>query len=641
MLYRIKEKTSECLYWWLICLTAIVSYGYLIVTYTYGINDEVIDLYVYDTYLIRQDRIGIYIFNKIVHIFDLLPFWGEAIGVVTIVFASIVWALVLNYSIGEGKIPKIVLSLSACAFISFPYIGKSAIWRGCLAQAGIVLFFAGMAAYFYHQYLVKKKILYIVFSPICGMVALWFDKAYITTIIMGMLFVFWMHIRYEKHNFKSFLWEGVKLISCIVACLVLTILVVKLMQRGYGITANNYTSTYFRYNDDKIISQIIQFVPNLIKKILYLSKESWANGMFFVALIGTLLIGIVDSVKNKELWSLLISIGMIIDVLLIYIITGNLYMPERSVCHVIALFIAMFLVNIVRIIYDTYNRFIIARIFVLGIMTLCVINFTYEMSQIYYAKYLTFEKDKTILDCLMHDVYAKCGYNTQKPIVFLGIPNDMKISWPEAEKASVFSWGRLETIAREENSGLLYGFINDNGYSVKGVPQGIDFSEARRKISGMRNWPEDGCIEENDEYILVKLGDSIYEIFDMKKEELFQEYTVNDKINFSIDRISLENNIIDMSGWAVMIGDDAYDYNISVLLVSHISDTQYKLRINETIRTDVTAYFSDGYNYDNSGFNINMPLLEIVNQGSYDILLLIETTEGKYLVDIGQDIEVN
>ena len=183
--------------------------------------------------------------NKILHCFDLLPFWGEAIGLIILVLAALVWAITIN-NVARGKFSKSVLTLSACALITLPYIGKSAIWRGCLAQAGIVLLFAGVAAYFYHRYLETKAIKYLIYAPLCSMVALCFDKAYITTVIMGAGFVLMMHILQEKYTWKRFFSEAIKLFGWVICSVFVTVVFVKLLQFVLGVTPNNYTSTYFR-----------------------------------------------------------------------------------------------------------------------------------------------------------------------------------------------------------------------------------------------------------------------------------------------------------------------------------------------------------------------------------------------------------
>lgn len=639
MLKKVSEKINECIYWPIVCLISVLSYGYLIVTYTYGINDEVIEEYMYGTVLVKQDRVGIWIFNKIFHCFDLLPFWGEAIGLCILISAAVLWVIVIQNTC-EEKFSKSVLTLSACAFVTFPYIGKSAIWRGCLAQGGIILFFSGLAAYFYQKHLEVGKKRYIIYAILVSMVALWFDKAYITTVIMGAGFVLLMFIRQNKTNWKQFLYEGIKLFAWVGTSLVITVVFIKLLQLILGVEANHYTSSYLRYSDGELLSQIIAFIPNLVKKLFYLAQTSWAGLAFFLALIGTVIIGIAEFAKEKTIGALLINVGMVFDAVLIYIVTGNLYMPERSVCHVMTLFIALFILNVIYFCRRIFDKYFIIKYIVLGMVAFCIANFTYEMSQIYFEKYLTFEKDKAILDGVMHDIYAECGYNTQKPIIFMGVPNDMTVVWPACESASVFSWGRLEVISREENSGLLYGFINDNGYKVNGVPDGTDFKEVHKLISQMSSYPSEGCIKEYNDYILVKLGDSAYEIFEMSKDEVLEECIVDNEIIYTIDEMNTENDTINMSGWGIISGENSYSGNFSIILLSKNTNIHYKLRAIEVSRKDVTNYFSDGCNYDNSGFEINTSLTSYVESGMYDVMLLLETSTGKYLVNLENEIDV-
>lgn len=640
MMKKIINIMDRCVYWPLLCLTAIISYGYLIVTYTYGVNDEVIEYYIYDTNMVAQDRIGIYLLNKIFHCYDLLPFWGEMIGVIFLCIAAVMWAYTVD-SCMNHTLTKGILTIFACCLITFPYLGKSAIWRGCLAQAGQVLLLAALCAYFYYCFLARKKWKDVILSVIFGVMTLFFDKAYVTTIILGMGFVFLNYIRSKEMKWKQSLIEAVQLIVFILIMIFLDIGIVWGLQRILNVTPSHYTNTYFRYNEGNMIKQVLEFVPSLLKRFIASAKTAWSAKAICVSTIGTLLIGLFDSIKSKSLWNLLVSIGLVIDLSLMYTVTGNLWMPERSVSHIFSLFVALFFVNLLGICKNYWGKAAFVKYLVIGITIVFVANFSSEMERIYFAKYMTYTKDKIMLDEIMNDVYTEYGANTQKPIIFMGIPNDMTASWPAIENASVFSWGRLEDMEREENSRLLYGFINDNGYKVNGVPSTVDFREIRQQISCLNNWPQLGSTEEFDEYILVKLGDSKCEIIEEPREMLLNEYITNSSdILLTQNSLNIGSNNISLSGWVVQKGVNAYTNNVSLLLVSQNSEEHYKIRVEEVQNKDVTSYMNDGFNYDNSAYQQSVSLSKYITAGSYDLMLLLENEYGKYLVDLSEQVEV-
>lgn len=640
MLKNIADIIKKLIYWPLFCLVAITAYGYLIVTYTYGVNDEVINYYVYDTNLVAQDRIGIYLFNKIFHCYDLLPFWGEMIGLIFLCIAAIVWVYTID-ACTKRKLSKGILTLFCCALISFPYIGKCAIWRGLLAQTAQVLLFAALYSCCYYYYLTTREKKYILFAFFWGTIALFFDKAYVTTLILGGGFVFLNYIRTEKKRSMQIACDALNLIFLIFAMVFGDLIIVFAIQKMLNVTPTHYVNTYFRYSQGNIFIQILNFIPALIKKFYNLAKITWSGKAIYVSVICTFLIGIFELIKSKSIWYFLINIGLVIDCGLIYIITGNLWMPERSVCHVLSLFVALFVVNFFIVFHQYLERLVIIKYFIVCILGLVIANFSFEMEQIFYAKYMSFEKDKAILDELMKDIYIVGGYNTQKPIIFMGVPNDMITVWPPVENASVFSWGRLERLEREENSRLLYGFINDNGYNVTGVPKNIDFVEIRKKISNMQNWPQEDSIKEFKEYILVKLGDSNCEIIEMPREQFINCYIVNDPdIILNQNKLEINGSQISLGGWIVHKGENAYTNNISLALVSNNSSEHYKIRVNETINRDISLLINDGFNYDNSGYKMDISLSSYIKSGTYDLMLILEVEHEKYLVSLGEQITI-
>lgn len=640
MLKRIADKVNKYLYWPLLCLTAIVSYGYFIVIYTYGVNDEVIEHYVYDTNMVAQDRIGVYLINKVLHCYDLLPFWGGAIGLIFLCMAAIMWVITLAKCM-ESRLSKCVLTVFACCLISFPYIGKTAIWTGNLAIVGQVLLLVALCSYFYYCFLTAAKKKDIVLTIMLGGAVLCFDKAYVTTVILGLGFIFLCYIRHEKHEWKKILLDAVKLVAAILAMVVLAVILVWGLQKILKVSPSHYTSTYFRYGEGNIVGQVLRFIVSLVKKFIGLAKTEWSAKAICISVIGTLLIGILDSIREKSLWNILVSIGLVIDLGLIYIITGNLWMPERSVCHVLSLFVALFIVNLFGCLKEWLDKVIIIRYLLLGIVALTIFNFSAEMEKIYFEKYKTYEKDKALVDGIMKDIYTKCGYNTQKPIVFMGVPNNMTASWPAMEKASVFSWGRLEELDREEKSKLLYAFINANGYTVKGLSSKVDFKEIRKQISGMENWPEDNSIEEFEEYILVKLGDSKCEICSESREQFLSEYILDSpQIMLNQNELRVEGRNISLSGWAVLVGGNAYTNNVSLALVSQDSPEHYKIRVEEVENSGVTQHINDGYNYNNSGYKQSITLSGYTLPGTYDLMLILENEYGDFLINLEEQVVI-
>lgn len=119
-------------------------------------------------------------------------------------------------------------------------------------------------------------------------------------------------------------------------------------------------------------------------------------------------------------------------------------------------------------------------------------NQSKEMEEIYYQKYITCCKDKRLAEQIMEEVERECGRSAayNKPIVFMGFPNDYVMEWSEMEDTSIFIHDRLASVAQEEISRRVYNLYNELGYSLKPTSDiSIDYYDVRREIATMPAFP--------------------------------------------------------------------------------------------------------------------------------------------------------
>ncbi|MDE7100460.1 MAG: hypothetical protein K2O05_01240, partial [Anaeroplasmataceae bacterium] len=313
--------------------------------------------------------------------------------------------------------------------------------------------------------------------------------------------------------------------------------------------------------------------------------------------------------------------------------TGNSEMPIRSYCFNYALFIGLTIIYLFQVVKINKSFTVILScviVFLIGVQSR-------EMELLFYEKNNTFEKDKNTAELVLESIEEESGmfHANKKPVIFMGFLNGQNIGYGEVEETSIFNWDRNSSVHLEEISHRIYKFYEKLGYSIN-MPSGeVDYSEIRKMISTMPSFPEDGCVKETDDYIVVKLGDSLCEILtdfnidDYQKEPLLG----------NLDGFSYENRMLSMTGWLIRPGENSFNYNMSLVLIGN--DASYKIRIDEQTRKDITTYMSDGKDYDLSGYRYSSYLPKYISGGEYQIY--IETINGseKYLHNLGKTIYVN
>lgn len=92
----------------------------------------------------------------------------------------------------------------------------------------------------------------------------------------------------------------------------------------------------------------------------------------------------------------------------------------------------------------------------------------------------------------------------------------------------------------------------------------------------------------------------------------------------NIDLIEIESNKLKIRGWSI-IPKSRSNFKIKVLLISN--KISYLISTDFQERKDITQSFNDGYNYDSSGFVLEINKSEI-KKGNYKILIMIDGNES-------------
>lgn len=104
----------------------------------------------------------------------------------------------------------------------------------------------------------------------------------------------------------------------------------------------------------------------------------------------------------------------------------------------------------------------------------------------------------------------------------------------------------------------------------------------------------------------------------------------------NVDFFETKKDYVSISGWAAIQNQNSKDNVISIVFLS--ANGNYSITTEKSQRKDVTDFFSNKYNYDNSGFASKMKLGEIP-KGEYKVGLLIKNrTSNTEVLNISQRV---
>lgn len=616
-----------------ICIILFLSYSALVFNFSVGIDDEAMTYYLEEG-IIRYGRIGASIMNQLFPSFAFIPHWTALIGLIFCTIDIILWCYIMDREVGFSK-PIIMFALST--MISFPYIAKFAIFNGNLMTMGYVLFFTVIAFDIACKLFLTtnfKKIFFLVF---CLVLVFLFEKAYIIFFCQSIAAVLLFHIRFNKQ--KRPLQKIFNFCLILIVAFVFSQIIIKLYQNYKNLSPFNYSDSYIRYNITSIKAfgeSILLFAKGCISRI-YSSIQNFSGGFIYIISVTIFIVlTIIDSIQKKNIWIVILAFCNIILSASTYIVTGNAWLPERVVCFNYAFFIVVSILYCGHI-YQHNKKALHILYLVLFIL---IANQSREMTLIYNDKNETFAKDKRTAELLLNKIEEKCGTvaTYSKPIIFLGFPDNLSASYGDVEKTSIFVWDRNSSTSLEENAQRIYRFYDCLGYHLETPSVLENFYTARKLIGNMASFPEDGCIRNEKDYILVKLGNSLCEIL--------TDYKISNespKLQGNIEQFSYDdvNKTISINGWLVNRGENSYNNNISLLLKSNSNKESYRLRMDSYNRKDITQHFSDGYNYDNSGINSILSISDYVDSGNYSVYLELKCNNITYQYSTGNTFVIN
>lgn len=529
-----------CLIVW---LTAALSYGFKISHVSVGIDDTCTTLYFEEGLAPAVGRWVFFLMNKVFHLSEFSPWMTDLAGVIFLVLSASVWCAALWRVFGD-EIPQLGYTFFAAVFISCPLISEVFVYY---LHNGIGLGYGVTAiALLFVLDSVKKaatteqRCKNVLWTTVGLTVAIGFYESFMMVYMIGgvLLFLAVSMAQKEDRSTKMLPW-ALWGIPPIVLSMLLRGILIKCICAFYRISIPQNFNVTPRTGIFAAHLSTDEFFMYLKRYFVKYGLNFFAYLPITVLVAGTailILLCMVQGIKRKNIrLPLMVLLIPVLPALMILIDGKESYYRASQYVPLIGAFAVLLLTKCGQKI-----RFVaVRRLGVFG-MTVLLWNQCADMNRWFYMDYLKYEYFKTVIAQVSEDLNQI--YDSSKPVVFRGecpvptivlenaglrldsfrykiikdiggaidghliekynAPDGTGYVYAETPFASTIQWGitAFDGTAREiKNFAAMQGF----DFVIETDLEKIEQAEKLR--AGMPCFPQDGYIEEFEEYIIINL----------------------------------------------------------------------------------------------------------------------------------------
>ncbi|WP_244834520.1 glucosyltransferase domain-containing protein [Clostridium sp. BJN0001] len=535
-------------------------------------------------------------------LFDQLnfnPYFSMSIGLLVLSFSMITLSYLLD-KIGNIKpLHSIIMFL---IFIIHPIWAEQFYFRNQFLEINVGLLLTILAVGISYYSIIKHNNLFKFLSII---IMIWSFSTYQTFVILYIALCIICFMLYYRNNIKLNINKcNIKLIFELIVLFMVAFLINTIITKMFFVKDIPYLNSQIQWNQENFLICIKNILKNI--KNIILGKGIFYSITYTISLIIMLIFSfnyIIINRKKKDIILYLVSTILLeICPFLLTIYTANqpVYRSQFVLPFVISC-------NIIIILLFVYKKryspiliyFFIAVTFILQMQTVLRLEYTDQVR---------YEQDAVLANQIVDRISLETNSNINKPVAFVGAMNaKLNASCVEGETIgkSIFNWNAEELPHYQCSSVRICSSINNLGINIRNVSVN-QMQEARTEAQNMTSWPSKGCIRDNGDFIIIKLSEDKWYFSDMATaySTKYNNKIIKfeDKQTYSIDSFSLENNEVKIGGWFIDKEVDSDDIKINIYLLNDENSNIFEINTGRQTRTDVTSYFKDGTNYDNSGF---------------------------------------
>ena len=506
-------------YWLFLCLTVILCYGFFLTHSSMGIDDEILDIYANLYTQIKIGRPFHLFFTNVFHNNSFLPFYFDFLSLISFISAITLFADCFIKNIKNKLFDKTTAAIFSCLSISFPFFIFIFIFMEITLEFSLNMLLSALALKYFYKYFSENKKLYFLITFLFLTFILCVYETNILFFIISVLFIEFLNIiqgeEKNKDAIKKIIFSG---LICSLAYIT-DVAALTILKKIYFINYNRFDE-FLKYDFSSVNNFIFSFKTAFItfaKTFCQTCTNNFGSLLSVICYISFLTILIYLALKKKNLCIFLIGLFIMTVPFFIFLALGNMFLPYRNYMT-----LGFFNAFVITTLYILFRKNKILSKIILALCFFIVLYSAEDINKIAYTEYLKVQDDISFAQNIAYDL-EKMKF-IDKPLIFIGTRELRQYKYQyqtECAEAnlSTFNWDRYDNIQGEIFTIRSYHFMRELGYPIKGYFEDYRFNsyetmqdiinQIKSEIKDMNIYPQENSIKETDNYVLIKIGNSL------------------------------------------------------------------------------------------------------------------------------------
>lgn len=409
-------------------LTAILSYGFMVVNPTIGIDDTASERFFQDGLEPYMGRWTLFLINRVLRLAEFAPLVTEFVGVIFLIFSVTLWCVAFK-RIQSSKLPLWAYTFFSCIFLSAPILSEICTYYThngiCMAYG-----FAGLGAIAFAEGMKKdrkKRWRYTVISALWATIAAGCYESMVIVYIIGIIMIYLLLCKEDVgKKYDRGLWGWViRGVIAMVILLTVRTLIVESIKILFSLEDNILVF------DTRGLSEMLQWVDGsrgagefgmVVKRYIlkyYINALAYFPiTMFVIAAAVLIMYCMVQALRHKTIMFPVCGGAILLIPGLMMLIEAQTT-PYRAsqyiplVCGFAVLLLTDLLYELLKGKAQKAAGYVLVFLLIV-----CTFNQCTEMNKWFYVDYLKYEDAKNTMNTIAYDL--KKNHDYSKPVIFVG-----------------------------------------------------------------------------------------------------------------------------------------------------------------------------------------------------------------------------
>lgn len=489
----------------LVILVTVLCFGFTVTNFSIGVDDPARDYYLYSNSvgtMIQQGRLMHVAFNYLTHTVRFIPFFTDFVGASLYALSALLFCALFQY-VSDNRFGTAALAAFCTVYISNSVIAEKYIYHLDVIVTILSYCLCALALMYAYRFVKEKKGSMFLLSCVSLMGALGSYESFGFVYFCGVFAIFILEIIVKKEywTFWSILCDGLKYALVLCVSMIAYYALVELMQM---ITHQN--DIFIRYNfwadsGEGIVKTFLMATENIVRYFLDSIQSRYMPVLVFgmLSAVGFALFAFL-TVRLKNPWLVLCYCALWLGNFLIHYANGNFIARGAQTFCLFTGFVILILVDV------TLCRNVLKQI-VCCLVTLLVFVQSADMNRWFYNDYVRYQKESFVIHSVATRLVAECDLS--KSVVFTNNPDfryfdtqmypGRQVNGNSVLYWSVYAW-------EDPTQPFVTELFRMHGYDFVRSPDEEQFAQAHIAAESMPSWPQEGYLQEFDDFIVVNFG---------------------------------------------------------------------------------------------------------------------------------------